>query len=113
MPNMKVPDKFLHIRNRSFDQCAAVCTLNCSCVAYSYANLSNVGTTGDTSRCLVWTDDPIDMEKASFLDNLMYIRLGQSPGTHIPNTSSSFPRNNICVQYFNVTMPSPLSKACL
>jgi len=110
MPNMKVPDKFLHIRNRSFDQCAAECTLNCSCVAYSYANL---GTTGDTSRCLVWTDDLIDMEKASFLDNLMYIRLGQSPGTHIPNTSSSFPRNNICVQYFNVTMPSPLSKACL
>jgi len=98
MPNMKVPDKFLHIRNRSFDQCAAECTLNCSCVAYSYANLSNVGTTGDTSRCLVWTDDPIDMEKASFLDNLMYIRLGQSPGTHIPNTSSSFPRSNICLQ---------------
>ncbi|XP_022684489.1 G-type lectin S-receptor-like serine/threonine-protein kinase B120 isoform X1 [Setaria italica] len=78
MPNMKVPDKFLHIRNRSFDQCASECTRNCSCVAYAYANLSNAGTTGDTSRCLVWTGDLIDMEKASFAENL-YIRLGESP----------------------------------
>ncbi|TKW06782.1 hypothetical protein SEVIR_7G263200v4 [Setaria viridis] len=78
MPNMKVPDKFLHIRNKSFDECASECTRNCSCVAYAYANLSNVGTTGDTSRCLVWTGDLIDTEKASFAENL-YIRLGESP----------------------------------
>ncbi|RCV35589.1 hypothetical protein SETIT_7G251700v2 [Setaria italica] len=79
MPNMKVPDKFLHIRNRSFDQCASECTRNCSCVAYAYANLSNAGTTGDTSRCLVWTGDLIDMQKASFIAENLYIRLGESP----------------------------------
>jgi hypothetical protein len=81
MTNMKVPDKFLHIRNTSFDQCASECTRNCSCVAYAYATLSNAGATGDTSRCLVWTGDLIDMEKArfGFAENL-YIRLGQSPG---------------------------------
>ncbi|WVZ87313.1 hypothetical protein U9M48_033970 [Paspalum notatum var. saurae] len=78
MPNMKLPDKFLHIRNRSFDQCAAECSKNCSCMAYAYANLSNTGAVGDTSRCLVWTGDLIDMEKASYLENL-YIRLGKSP----------------------------------
>ncbi|XP_022684492.1 S-locus-specific glycoprotein S6-like [Setaria italica] len=83
MPNMKVPDKFLHIRNRSLDECASECTRNCSCVAYAYANLSNDGITGDTSRCLVWTGDLIDMEKASFAENL-YIRLGESPGMHVP-----------------------------
>ncbi|CAL5070217.1 unnamed protein product [Urochloa decumbens] len=78
MPNMKVPDMFLHVRNRSFDQCAAPaeCTRNCSCIAYAYASLS-ASTTGDTSRCLVWTGDLIDMEKFSFAENL-YIRIGRS-----------------------------------
>ncbi|CAL5025253.1 unnamed protein product [Urochloa decumbens] len=79
MPNMKVPDKFLHIRNRSVDQCASECTRNCSCVAYAYANLSNIGTMGDTSRCLVWTGDLIDMEKSSFAGENLYFRLGESP----------------------------------
>ncbi|CAN6236356.1 unnamed protein product [Urochloa humidicola] len=78
MSNMKVPDNFLHIRNRSFDQCAAECTRTCSCVAYAYADLSNAGAVGDTSRCLVWTGGLIDMGKAINLENL-YIRLGKSP----------------------------------
>ncbi|KAG2563291.1 hypothetical protein PVAP13_8KG314224 [Panicum virgatum] len=80
MPNMKVPDKFLHIRNTSFDQCADECSRNCSCMAYAYANLSSAGgTMGDTSRCLVWTGDLIDMEKASFFHENLYIRLAESP----------------------------------
>ncbi|XP_025824744.1 G-type lectin S-receptor-like serine/threonine-protein kinase B120 isoform X3 [Panicum hallii] len=78
MPNMKVPDKFLHIRNKSFDQCAAECSKNCSCMAYAYANLRKAGTMSDTSRCLVWTGDLIDMAKASSGENL-YVRLGESP----------------------------------
>ena len=85
MPNMKIPDKFLHIKNRTFDQCEAECTRNCSCMAYAYANLSTAGTTGGASRCLVWTGDLIDMEKASLLENL-YIRLGESPGTCVPSS---------------------------
>jgi len=90
MPNMKVPDKFLHIRNTSFDQCAAECSKNCSCVAYAYPNLRNAGTMGDESRCLVWTGDLIDMEQGSFAENL-YIRLGESPSMRVPYTSSSHP----------------------
>ena len=86
MPNMKVPDKFLHIRNTSFDQCADECSRNCSCMAYAYANLSSAGgTMGDTSRCLVWTGDLIDMEKASFFHENLYIRLAESPGMHVPD----------------------------
>ncbi|XP_021318960.1 G-type lectin S-receptor-like serine/threonine-protein kinase B120 [Sorghum bicolor] len=80
MPNMKIPDKFLYIRNRTFDQCAAECARNCSCIAYAYSNLSAAGIMGEASRCLVWTHHLIDMEKASLLENL-YIRLGESPGT--------------------------------
>ncbi|CAD6262123.1 unnamed protein product [Miscanthus lutarioriparius] len=79
MPNIKLPYKFLHIRNRSFEQCASECTRNCSCMAYAYANLSNGGTMGDTSRCLVWAGDLIDMEKQIF-EEVLYIRLGKSPG---------------------------------
>jgi len=91
MPNMKLPDKFLHIRDRSFEQCAAECTRNCSCMAYAYANLTNGDTMGDTSRCLVWAGDLIDMEKQIF-EEVLYIRLGKSPGTCIHNTSSFFPQ---------------------
>jgi len=50
MPNMKVPDKFLHIRNRSFDQCAAECTLNCSCVAYFPTDRQSRGRQDTTLR---------------------------------------------------------------
>ena len=83
LPAMKVPDKFMYLSNRSFDQCAAECSRNCSCVAYDYGSLSINGGNGDTSRCLVWTGDLMDMEKAGFADNL-YIRVAGSPGTHFP-----------------------------
>ncbi|GJN26330.1 hypothetical protein PR202_gb14253 [Eleusine coracana subsp. coracana] len=66
LPGMKVPDKFTRIWNTSFDQCAAECTANCSCIAYAYANMSKYGRTTDTSRCLVWTGNLIDMRKEDF-----------------------------------------------
>ena len=56
-------------------------------MAYAYANIS-AASTGDTSRCLVWTGDLIDMEKTSFAENL-YVRLGGSAGTRVLYTSSS------------------------
>ncbi|TVU16239.1 hypothetical protein EJB05_39791, partial [Eragrostis curvula] len=80
VPGMKVPDKFVRIRNTSFDQCAAKCSANCSCTAYAYANMSSADTTTDTSRCLVWTGDLVDMGKAGFEENL-YLRLADSSGT--------------------------------
>ncbi|KAL6651967.1 hypothetical protein ACP70R_010892 [Stipagrostis hirtigluma subsp. patula] len=78
LAGMKVPDKFLHIPNRSFDQCAAECSKNCSCLAYAYANLSSAGTMADTSRCLVWTGDLVDLWKASNLGENLYLRLAES-----------------------------------
>ncbi|TVU16226.1 hypothetical protein EJB05_39778 [Eragrostis curvula] len=75
LPEMKTPDKFLYIRNKSFDQCTAYCSRNCSCTAYAYANLNNVDATMDRSRCLVWMGVLIDMEKFNngFGENL-YLR---------------------------------------
>ncbi|XP_062185325.1 putative G-type lectin S-receptor-like serine/threonine-protein kinase At1g61610 isoform X2 [Phragmites australis] len=80
LPDMKTPDKFVYIRNKSFDQCTAECSHNCSCTAYAYANLKNVDTMLDRSRCLVWMGELVDMEKFSndFGENL-YLRLPSSP----------------------------------
>ncbi|KAF8660126.1 hypothetical protein HU200_057684 [Digitaria exilis] len=80
LPGMKVPDKFLRISNTSFDQCAYMCNQNCLCVAYAYANISDAtGSMIDTSRCLVWTGDLVDMGKSDVEENL-YLRLADSPG---------------------------------
>jgi len=76
-PLMKIPDNFLHIRNRSFDQCATECTRNCSCTAYAYANLSSGGAMADPSRCLIWSGELIDIAKGTYGENL-YLRLASS-----------------------------------
>ncbi|KAM0920374.1 hypothetical protein ACQ4PT_007560 [Festuca glaucescens] len=77
--NMKTPDKFLYIRNRSFDQCRAECSRNCSCTAYAYANLSSLGATVDQSRCLVWMGELVDTEKrGDGLGENLYLRIPSS-----------------------------------
>jgi hypothetical protein len=80
---MKVPDNFLHIRNRSLDECAAECSRNCSCTAYAYSDLSSAGAMADPSRCLVWSGELIDAGKSTSGEN-MYIRLADSPGIPQP-----------------------------
>lgn len=79
--NMKLPDKFLYVRNRSFDQCAAECSRNCSCTAYAYADLSSLGMTVDQSRCLVWMGELVDMKKrGDGLGENLYLRIPSSSG---------------------------------
>ncbi|WVZ64531.1 hypothetical protein U9M48_014032 [Paspalum notatum var. saurae] len=77
LTGMKSPDKFVHVANRTLDECAAECTSNCSCVAYAYANLSTTGTTGDMTRCLVWSGELIDTEKLGDVvgSDTLYLRL--------------------------------------
>ncbi|GJM99469.1 hypothetical protein PR202_ga16567 [Eleusine coracana subsp. coracana] len=67
VPGVKAPDKFVHVRNRTSQECAAECSRNCSCVAYAYADLgqSLSKSTGDGTRCLVWDGDLIDTEMMS------------------------------------------------
>ncbi|CAN6193969.1 unnamed protein product [Urochloa humidicola] len=83
LPGMNVPDKFLYIRNMSFEQCEAECERNCSCTAYAYANLSTILTmsASDTSRCLVWMGELLDAEKAGDIGENLYLRLAGSPVT--------------------------------
>ncbi|XP_047063608.1 G-type lectin S-receptor-like serine/threonine-protein kinase B120 [Lolium rigidum] len=82
LPRMKIPDNFLHIRNRSFDQCEAECSRNCSCTAYAYAHLNSPGAMADPSRCLVWSGELVDTGKYQEAGENVYLRLSDSPGMH-------------------------------
>ena len=57
LPDMKVPDNFVRIGRKTFQECAAECSANCSCVAYAYATLNVSTENGDGTRCLVWIGD--------------------------------------------------------
>jgi hypothetical protein len=93
LPRMKAPDRFVHVRNRSYDECAAECSGNCSCVAYAYANLNTSTINGDSTRCLLWVGELIDAEKISVDeagDETLYLRLsGLDTGT---DSCPLFPR---------------------
>uniref|UniRef100_A0A0D9XGF3 Receptor-like serine/threonine-protein kinase n=1 Tax=Leersia perrieri TaxID=77586 RepID=A0A0D9XGF3_9ORYZ len=85
--NLKLPDWYLHVGNRSYDECAAECRRNCSCVAYAYANLTG-SSNRDSTRCLVWGGDLVDMEKVvntwGDFGETLYLRLagaGRKPRT--------------------------------
>uniref|UniRef100_A0A8I6XHA2 Receptor-like serine/threonine-protein kinase n=2 Tax=Hordeum vulgare subsp. vulgare TaxID=112509 RepID=A0A8I6XHA2_HORVV len=80
LPKMKLPDKFLHVLNTSFDECTAECNNNCSCKAYAYTNLSNNSAMAQQSKCLLWTGDQlVDTGKYSNIDEILYLRLANSP----------------------------------
>nr|CAE02988.2 OSJNBa0043L09.7 [Oryza sativa Japonica Group] len=80
MSRMKVPDKFLHVQNRNFDECTDECTRNCSCTAYAYTNLTATGTMSNQPRCLLWTGELADAWRDirnTIAENL-YLRLADS-----------------------------------
>lgn len=86
LQGMKTPALPVFVRNRSFDGCTAECRSNCSCTAYAYANLTSTISGGDSSRCLIWSGDLVDMahmgKKVNFKSEDLYLRLAGSPGTH-------------------------------
>uniref|UniRef100_A0A0E0GKI6 Receptor-like serine/threonine-protein kinase n=1 Tax=Oryza nivara TaxID=4536 RepID=A0A0E0GKI6_ORYNI len=84
MSRMKVPDKFLHVQNRNFDECTDECTRNCSCTAYAYTNLTATGTMSNQPRCLLWTGELADAWRDirdTIAENL-YLRLADSTGSN-------------------------------
>uniref|UniRef100_A0A0E0DIS6 non-specific serine/threonine protein kinase n=1 Tax=Oryza meridionalis TaxID=40149 RepID=A0A0E0DIS6_9ORYZ len=86
LPGMKVPDKFLYIRNISFEECTDKCNRNCSCTAYAYANWKTDITMGDISRCLVWTGELLDSGKGAPANGEnLYLRLSGSRAVNKKN----------------------------
>ena len=57
LPSMRVPDNFVRIGRKTFQECTAECSSNCSCVAYAYATVNESISNGDGTRCLVWIGD--------------------------------------------------------
>ncbi|KAJ1278526.1 hypothetical protein BS78_04G086500 [Paspalum vaginatum] len=92
LPAMKAPDRFVLVRNRSYDECAAECSRNCSCVAYAYANLDTSVINGDSTRCLLWVGELIDTEMISEEeagDETLHLRLsGLDTGAPLPRLGS-------------------------
>jgi hypothetical protein len=82
LSGMKVPENFVYVGNRSFEECTADCDRNCSCTAFAYANLSSILATGGPSRCLVWIGELVDTEKSGALGGNLYLRLAGSPGMY-------------------------------
>jgi hypothetical protein len=80
LTDMKIPDKFLYVKNRSSDACRAECTSKCSCTAYAYANMSTTAINGDETRCLIWLGDLIDTEKLVAEGENLYIRVNGLSG---------------------------------
>ncbi|OEL13735.1 Receptor-like serine/threonine-protein kinase SD1-8 [Dichanthelium oligosanthes] len=94
LSGVKPPDKFVLVANRTSEECAMECTKNCSCVAYSYANLSSSGSTKkDGTRCLVWAGELIDTEKLRGVHGIssdtLYLRTatGLDAGTRSKNSA--------------------------
>ncbi|KAK3129520.1 hypothetical protein QOZ80_6BG0480940 [Eleusine coracana subsp. coracana] len=79
LPGLKMPDAYTLVPNRSLEECATGCIRDCSCVAYAYANLSTSTKILDSTRCLVWTGDLIDMERVAGIlgdfGETLYLRL--------------------------------------
>jgi hypothetical protein len=98
LSGMKSPDKFVFLANRTPEECVEECVRNCSCVAYSYANLVN-GSSGDNvTRCLVWSGELVDTGKNLVGSDTLYLRLAglDAPsGTKTSISPSSFSLKHI------------------
>ncbi|KAK6946814.1 S-locus glycoprotein domain [Dillenia turbinata] len=72
---IKLPDTNVSRFNfsTSLDECQALCLKNCSCMAYTSANISNGG-----SGCLMWFGDLVDIRAYSENGQDIYIRLAAS-----------------------------------
>jgi hypothetical protein len=85
LPGMKSPDRFaLAGGGRStFKECAAECNHNCSCVGYTHANLSTGRSGGDETRCLVWSEELVDMGKIGeeLGSDTFYLRIASMDAT--------------------------------
>uniref|UniRef100_A0A0D9XGF4 Receptor-like serine/threonine-protein kinase n=1 Tax=Leersia perrieri TaxID=77586 RepID=A0A0D9XGF4_9ORYZ len=77
-PDMKLPDGYTLVGNMDAGECAAACRRNCSCVAYAYATVSS-STKRDSTRCLIWGGELLDMEKVEQswgdLGETLYLRM--------------------------------------
>nr|CAB3456816.1 unnamed protein product [Digitaria exilis] len=110
LTGMKSPDKFVHVANRTQEECRVECANNCSCVAYAYANLSTTRTTGDVTRCLVWAGELIDTEKMGDIvgSDTLYLRLAGMNNAPVQGVSVNGKSNAL-----RIALPTVLASTAL
>ncbi|KAF7067247.1 hypothetical protein CFC21_073159 [Triticum aestivum] len=84
LPGMKSPDMFSSVGGdrSTFEECTAECSRNCSCVAYTFSNLSTGRSGGDVTRCLVWNGELVDIGKIGELGGeTLYLRHARMDAT--------------------------------
>jgi hypothetical protein len=113
VPAMKVPDRFVVVRNKGAAECAAECAGNCSCVAYAHANLSG-SSMGDATRCLVWAGDLIDTEKIGSVApaETLYLRVASLANSGSPriNSESFVMKTNLIFLHVATTTLNSVTK---
>lgn len=74
---IKLPDRFSVARNIvTAADCEEQCRRNCSCTAFSFANISSYGS---STRCLVWAGDLLDLRRKEWAPNAeLYVRLAKT-----------------------------------
>ncbi|XP_077254017.1 G-type lectin S-receptor-like serine/threonine-protein kinase At4g27290 isoform X2 [Tasmannia lanceolata] len=75
LQNMKLPDTSLSFvdMNMSLRECEDQCFKNCSCMAYSNADVNGGG-----SGCITWATDLVDLRQYSVDGQDLYVRLAAS-----------------------------------
>lgn len=75
LKNMKLPESTTAFVDRTVNlqECRKMCLENCSCTAYSNANISNGGT-----GCVMWSGDLMDMRDYAEGGQAFYVRLAAS-----------------------------------
>nr|XP_016463429.1 PREDICTED: receptor-like serine/threonine-protein kinase SD1-8 [Nicotiana tabacum] len=77
LKNMKLPETSSSFvdTTMNLDECKKKCRYNCSCTAYSTANITGAG-----SGCVIWTTELVDMRQYSAAEGgqVLYVRVASS-----------------------------------
>ncbi|MQM01968.1 hypothetical protein Taro_034730 [Colocasia esculenta] len=64
LEGIKVPDRFMVVKNVTAVECEEVCRRNRSCTAYFFANTTSYES---STRCLVWAGELVDLQSTATL----------------------------------------------
>ncbi|PHU19156.1 Receptor-like serine/threonine-protein kinase SD1-8 [Capsicum chinense] len=85
--NMKLPQSsssFVDTK-MNLEECEKLCRYNCSCTAYTTANITGTG-----SGCVIWTKELVDMRQYSAAEGgqILYVRVASSDAAKSGNVGS-------------------------
>ncbi|KAG9454357.1 hypothetical protein H6P81_007261 [Aristolochia fimbriata] len=85
LEKIKLPDLPNPLENLNESQCQSQCLRSCSCVAFSFANVS----IPPSPRCLIWSGNLMDLEENYTTGQDLHLRLAKSELVGLSNIGSS------------------------